>query len=440
MKYTFVLLTILIIQINLVDDVKADPSSIIIENADAIVENNLANSTDLNGIAQDVDPRIVVEYADVIVENDLANSTDLDDTAQDVDPRIIVEYADALINNDLVNLTGYTPSNDTIPPTAINDLRVIELTKTGFIYPVGKSEPYIYAGWLATNESNPPYYDGFYHIGQDMEAEVGDPVFAITDGEIIYVSVSGWGVSNYGLLLKHKTDTGQEFLALYGHIRPILQDLYYLHSGYVNPSIPVKAGEIFATIGPYNSMPHLHFGVRPGSDVPPAPWGRQPMAIWSDANGFINPMDWITTKTPNSPIDPTDSIILSWTAPGDDENNGTASGYIVKYSSVGPITDSNWNSATLFTQSWKPLEAGKTEVQVVSNLNPNTEYWFAIKTYDEALNLGEISNSLSGKTLSRPEESLTQLVPSYHWLFLILILSLMSTIVFLNIRKKIFVK
>ena len=105
MKSTFVLLTILIIHINLVDGVKADPSSIIIENADAIVENYLVNSTDLDDTSQNVDPRIVVEYADVIVESDLVNSTNLNNTVQDVDPRIIVEYADAIVEENLGNST-----------------------------------------------------------------------------------------------------------------------------------------------------------------------------------------------------------------------------------------------------------------------------------------------------------------------------------------------
>ena len=40
------------------------------------------------------------------------------------------------------------------------------------------------------------------------------------------------------------------------------------------------------------------------------------------------------------------SVALSWTAPGDDNTTGTATSYDVRYSTVGPITDGNWASAT----------------------------------------------------------------------------------------------
>jgi len=121
----------------------------------------------------------------------------------------------------------------------------------------------------------PPYTDGYYHLGQDIEANEGDNVYAIADGEIVYVSVSGWGEGNYGLLVKHRLNTGEEFLALYGHVRPLREDLRYTASGFVDPPVPVSAGEVFATIGPYDSMPHLHFGIHPGAEIPPSPWGRE---------------------------------------------------------------------------------------------------------------------------------------------------------------------
>jgi hypothetical protein len=44
------------------------------------------------------------------------------------------------------------------------------------------------------------------------------------------------------------------------------------------------------------------------------------------------------------------------------------------------------------------LSEGNIETHVVSGLNPGTRYWFAIKTYDEVLNYGDISNSPSGNT------------------------------------------
>jgi outer membrane protein assembly factor BamB len=92
------------------------------------------------------------------------------------------------------------------------------------------------------------------------------------------------------------------------------------------------------------------------------------------------------------------SITMSWTPPGDNGNTGTATGYVVKYSTSGPVTDANWASAVNYTQSWTPLAAGSIETRVVIGLNADTTYWFAIKAYDEVPNYGGISNSPSRKT------------------------------------------
>jgi hypothetical protein len=93
-----------------------------------------------------------------------------------------------------------------------------------------------------------------------------------------------------------------------------------------------------------------------------------------------------------------DSLTLTWTAPGDDWNKSTAKGYIVKYSTVSQISEANWDSAATLPQSWKPKANGTTETYVISGLSVNTKYWFAIKAYDEASNYGGVSNSPSGTT------------------------------------------
>jgi len=97
-----------------------------------------------------------------------------------------------------------------------------------------------------------------------------------------------------------------------------------------------------------------------------------------------------------------DSITLSWTTPGDDGDTGTAFGYIIKYSTSGPITDSNWTSATTYPQSWTPLSAGNTEIKIVSGLSQGAQYWFAIKAYDDVSNYAEVSNSPNGTTVTTP--------------------------------------
>ena len=102
-----------------------------------------------------------------------------------------------------------------------------------------------------------------------------------------------------------------------------------------------------------------------------------------------------------APANPTgDSITLSWTAPGDDGTSGDATSYEIRYSTSGEIMDANWNSATLYSQSWIPLSAGSTESKVITGLKSGTQYWFAIKTRDEIPNLSYLSNSPTGTTIA----------------------------------------
>jgi len=92
------------------------------------------------------------------------------------------------------------------------------------------------------------------------------------------------------------------------------------------------------------------------------------------------------------------SITLTWTAPGDDGNTGTATEYDIRYLKGMPITESNWNSATQYTGEPTPQVAGSTETFTVIDLSPNTTYYFALKTADEVPNWSDISNCASGTT------------------------------------------
>ena len=86
------------------------------------------------------------------------------------------------------------------------------------------------------------------------------------------------------------------------------------------------------------------------------------------------------------------TINLSWTAPGDDGNTGTASTCIVRYSTV-QITEANWGSSTDVTGEPTPGIAGSAESMTVGGLTPGQMYYFAIKTQDEVPNTSGISNS-----------------------------------------------
>ncbi|MGC9445237.1 MAG: choice-of-anchor D domain-containing protein, partial [Candidatus Methanospirareceae archaeon] len=98
------------------------------------------------------------------------------------------------------------------------------------------------------------------------------------------------------------------------------------------------------------------------------------------------------------------SIDLSWTAPGDDGTTGTATAYDIRYSIGVPITAANFAAATQVLDEPGPKPAGSTESFTVSGLQPNTTYYFAIKTADEVPNISPISNSPGETTLTPTEE------------------------------------
>ena len=96
------------------------------------------------------------------------------------------------------------------------------------------------------------------------------------------------------------------------------------------------------------------------------------------------------------------SVQVSWTAPGDDSLTGTASQYDLRYSTAA-ITATNFASATRWTGTPTPTAPGTRQTAVVSGLNSNTTYYFALKTADEVPNWSGISNVISRTTLAAPD-------------------------------------
>jgi hypothetical protein len=84
-------------------------------------------------------------------------------------------------------------------------------------------------------------------------------------------------------------------------------------------------------------------------------------------------------------------VTLQWTAPGDDSLTGTAFQYDIRYS-TSPITEANWSAAIQVTGEPTPKIVGSSETFTVTGLVPNTVYYFAIKSSDEALNWSGLSN------------------------------------------------
>jgi len=123
---------------------------------------------------------------------------------------------------------------------------------------------------------------------------------------------------------------------------------------------------------------------------------HDPAGNWSDMSNMAEgvPRDTI----PPAPI--TDlavrletpiSVVLSWTAPGDDGHVGMAFSYDVRYAQ-SPITEATWGGATQAEVSFAPEVAGTGQELTIWPLQSQTVYYFALKTTDERKNTSGPSN------------------------------------------------
>jgi M6 family metalloprotease-like protein len=93
------------------------------------------------------------------------------------------------------------------------------------------------------------------------------------------------------------------------------------------------------------------------------------------------------------------TIAVSWTAPGDDGSNGTASLYDLRRS-ASPITDANFPQATV-VPTGSPAPAGVAECAGVQSLPRCTRQYFALRVLDDLgnaslLSFGQITTNCGG--------------------------------------------
>ncbi len=89
------------------------------------------------------------------------------------------------------------------------------------------------------------------------------------------------------------------------------------------------------------------------------------------------------------------TVVLQWTATGDDGNTGRATSYDLRFRTVaitGVDTTSWWNAATAVTGEPVPATSGATDSMRVRGLNPATTYYFVIRAADEVPNWSGFSN------------------------------------------------
>jgi hypothetical protein len=162
-------------------------------------------------------------------------------------------------------------------------------------------------GWF------PVRHDGAWHGALDIglpnwggESYAGTPVYAIGDGEVVYLEerlVCAEGYDFGRVIVKHSTPDRQDFYALYKH----LVDLE------VSAGQSVSAGALLGKIGNYGGFPHLSFAVAAlaplgGQDdlIPECPWNALPagegvfnlLRIRMDT---LDPVEWPVSSIQNTP-------------------------------------------------------------------------------------------------------------------------------------------
>lgn len=85
-----------------------------------------------------------------------------------------------------------------------------------------------------------------------------------------------------------------------------------------------------------------------------------------------------------------ESITLTWTAPGDDGDEGVADFYELRYDTAPILTNQDFDDATPVDNLPAPEPAGTEQTTTVSGLEPDTPYYFAITARDESSNISEI--------------------------------------------------
>ncbi|MEZ4864733.1 MAG: CARDB domain-containing protein [Caldilineaceae bacterium] len=84
-------------------------------------------------------------------------------------------------------------------------------------------------------------------------------------------------------------------------------------------------------------------------------------------------------------------VNLTWTATGDDGLQGSANAYDIRYA-TSPISDATWKDAHQVENEPAPQPAGSIERFTVTDLQPATTYYFAMKAMDNVGNESDLSN------------------------------------------------
>ena len=161
-------------------------------------------------------------------------------------------------------------------------------SSTGFIYPLNA----VYVSDSNFKYCGADYFKNKRHIGSDLSAEVGTPVYAVAKGTVYSISPNGWGTGNIAVVAVHKAASGISFFAIYGHLK--------LNSLLVKVGSTLVAGQKLGFIGDWPDGAHLHFGIRPTTTLT-APFGfvmDNDCVAPSAVNSFVAPIAFLNENSP----------------------------------------------------------------------------------------------------------------------------------------------
>ncbi len=141
-------------------------------------------------------------------------------------------------------------------------------------------------------------WNGRYHLGEDVEAPAGTPVYALAEGTVKFTgnfpSYQNWG----GLILiEHKEPSGAKSVAAYGHLKA--------NDFKVGAGDTVDRGQLIGYIANRDNnggwKEHIHLGIRPGGYVS-SPWVYWGLYTKSELNNWVRPSEFITARGIYKPI------------------------------------------------------------------------------------------------------------------------------------------
>lgn len=132
----------------------------------------------------------------------------------------------------------------------------------------------------------------------------------------------------------------------------------------------------------------------------PGMWARGTIAPYSmDVSSAMVCADVVApAATTNLAVDyvTSNTVGLTWTAPGDDGNVGQVVGYDVRYALTPIVSEATFAAAASWGGPSPTHPSGGVESIVVSGLQSNATYWFALKAVDESGNWSPRSNTADG--------------------------------------------